>query len=196
MRCPSNVPLRIVVGALAGLLLLVGYSEQDGMARAGSSVVGPVSATTPTGPPAEPSLRMAKMPVARLTSPAEVPVKSIPVAATSPFLRDIFFDYDTSVLRDDQKAALDANLLWLSAEPRAKLTIEGYCDERGTPEYNLTLGERRANAVKDYLVAAGIRVDRITTASFGKAQPFVIGRDKRAWSQNRRARLVVRMEDN
>ena len=76
------------------------------------------------------------------------------------------------------KAALDANVLWLRAEPRAKITIEGYCDERGTPEYNLTLGGRRANAVGDYLVAAGIPADRIITASFGKDQPFVIGHDK------------------
>ncbi len=83
--------------------------------------------------------------------------------------------------------------LWaiLKENPNLKLTIEGHCDERGTAEYNLALGERRAKAGKDYLVAAGIPADRITTISYGKERPFVLGHDENAWKWNRRDHMVI-----
>lgn len=106
-------------------------------------------------------------------------------------LKDIFFGFDKSTIRDDAKPNLNDDLQWLNANPTAQITIEGHCDERGTAEYNLGLGERRAKAAKDYLVAAGIDVRRIKTVSFGKERPFALGHDEAAWKLNRRAHFVV-----
>jgi len=106
-------------------------------------------------------------------------------------LKDIFFDFDKSTMRDDAKPNLNEDLQWLNANPAEQITIEGHCDERGTAEYNLGLGERRATAIRDYLVAAGIDAKRIKTVSFGKERPFVLGHDEAAWTWNRRAHFVV-----
>jgi peptidoglycan-associated lipoprotein len=106
-------------------------------------------------------------------------------------LKDAFFNFDKSVIRDDQKAALNDNVGWLKVNTQARILVEGHCDERGTAEYNLALGERRANAVKDYLVGAGISADRISTISYGKERPFVLGHDESAWKWNRRAHFVL-----
>jgi peptidoglycan-associated lipoprotein len=106
-------------------------------------------------------------------------------------LKDAFFDFDKSGIREDQKAVLNENVAWLKANPAVKITIEGHCDERGTAEYNLALGDRRAKAVKDYLVAGGIPADRIAAISYGKERPFVLGHDESAWMWNRRGHIVV-----
>jgi peptidoglycan-associated lipoprotein len=110
--------------------------------------------------------------------------------AASP-LKDVFFDYDKAAVKDDQKAALNDDIAWLKGNAKAKVLLEGHCDERGTAEYNLGLGERRAKAVKDYLIAAGIPADRISTISYGKERPFVLGHDESAWKWNRRAHFVL-----
>jgi peptidoglycan-associated lipoprotein len=106
-------------------------------------------------------------------------------------LKDAFFAYDKANIRDDQTAALSDNVGWLKANSGARILIEGHCDERGTAEYNLALGERRAKAVKDYLVGAGIAADRVSTISYGKERPFVLGHDESAWKWNRRAHVVL-----
>ena len=106
-------------------------------------------------------------------------------------MKDVFFDFDKSNIREDQKAALNDNVGWLKVNGRAKITLEGHCDERGTAEYNLGLGERRAKAVKDHLVAAGIAADRVATISYGKERPFVLGHDESAWKWNRRSHFVI-----
>ncbi len=130
--------------------------------------------------------------------PAEAPVQPAPAApapapaAPSPApLKDVFFDIDKFQIRNDQKAALDTYVAWLKANPRAKLTLEGHCDERGTPKYNLGLGERRAKAVKDYLVGADIAADRVVTQRYGEERPFVLGHDEAAWKWNGRGHLVI-----
>ena len=110
--------------------------------------------------------------------------------APSP-LKDVFFDFDKANIRDDQKAALNDNVGWLKGNTGAKLLVEGHCDERGTAEYNLGLGERRAKAVKDYLIAAGIAADRVSTISYGKERPFVLGHDESAWKWNRRGHFTI-----
>lgn len=106
-------------------------------------------------------------------------------------LQDVFFDFDKSRLRADARQALDENIQALNDNPEARIVVEGHCDERGTVEYNLALGERRARAVRDYLVARGIDSDRISTISYGEERPFCFGRDETAWQCNRRGHFVV-----
>jgi len=103
----------------------------------------------------------------------------------------VFFGFDKSDLSTEAQATLDRQAAWLKKYSTAKVTIEGHCDERGTREYNLALGERRATAAKNYLVAAGIPAGRITTISYGKERPAVVGSNEAAWAQNRRAVTVV-----
>jgi peptidoglycan-associated lipoprotein len=103
----------------------------------------------------------------------------------------VFFDYDKYDVRADQRAALDRQADWLKKYPATKITVEGHCDERGTREYNLALGERRANAVKEYLVAKGVATARVKTISYGKERPVALGTNETAWAQNRRGVTVV-----
>jgi len=103
----------------------------------------------------------------------------------------IFFDFDKSDIKADSRTKLDAWADWLKKYPQVTAVIEGHCDERGTREYNLALGERRASAAKNYLVAKGIPANRLQTISYGKERPAVLGSNEAAWAQNRRAVLVV-----
>jgi peptidoglycan-associated lipoprotein len=98
----------------------------------------------------------------------------------------VFFASDSSLLSPDATRVLARQAVWLKAAPARVLTIEGHADERGTREYNLGLGERRANAVRDYLIAEGIPSDRLRTLSYGKERPQVAGHDEASWAQNRR----------
>jgi peptidoglycan-associated lipoprotein len=102
----------------------------------------------------------------------------------------VYFDYDSAELRPDAQALLGEIGAWLVEHPNANVTIEGHCDERGTREYNLALGERRATAVANYLAAVGVDLSRMQTVSYGKERPAVDGSDESAWAQNRRAVFV------
>ena len=103
----------------------------------------------------------------------------------------VFFETASPVVTSEGQATLTAQAEWLKANTNINVLIEGHCDERGTREYNLALGERRATAVKSYLVSVGIPASRITTTSFGKERPAVVGHDESAWGQNRRAVTVI-----
>ncbi|MCC7305426.1 MAG: peptidoglycan-associated lipoprotein Pal [Alphaproteobacteria bacterium] len=103
----------------------------------------------------------------------------------------VFFGYDQYNIDDSARMTLDKQAQWLQQYPNLSITIEGHCDERGTREYNLALGERRANAVKNYLVAAGVPSSRVSTISYGKERPAVPGSDESSYSQNRRGVTVV-----
>ena len=103
----------------------------------------------------------------------------------------VFFDYDRSDIQAEAQTLLDQVSVWMQTYPSVTLTIEGHCDERGTREYNLALGERRASSVNDYLVALGIEPGRLSTISFGKERPAVLGSNESSWAQNRRGVLVV-----
>lgn len=121
---------------------------------------------------------------------AAAPVARIPAKVVSP-LKDIFFDFDKSSIRADMKKSLIENVQWLKANPTASIIIEGHCDERGTGEYNLALGQRRAKSVTNNLVATGINAKRIKVVSYGKERPFAPSHDESAWKLNRRAHFVL-----
>lgn len=104
----------------------------------------------------------------------------------------VFFNYDSSALTNNAVEVLDTQVAWLKKHEKVNVIVQGYCDERGTREYNLALGERRANAVKQYLISQGVAADRISTISYGKERPAVLGNNEAAWAQNRRAVTVVK----
>lgn len=103
----------------------------------------------------------------------------------------IFYNFNESGLTQEARATLDRQATWLKKYSMMSVALEGHCDERGTREYNLALGERRAMAAKNYLVASGISPDRVTTVSYGKERPAVLGSNEAAWAQNRRAVTVI-----
>lgn len=103
----------------------------------------------------------------------------------------IFFDTDKFDIDSTDASALRGQAEWLQRYPAKRATIEGHCDERGTRDYNLALGERRANAAKNYLVSLGIDASRITTVSYGKERPTALGSNAEAWAQNRRAATIT-----
>ena len=104
----------------------------------------------------------------------------------------VFFATDSSVITSEGQLTLQRQAALLNQQPNINVIIEGHCDERGTREYNIALGERRANAAKNYLVSLGVDSSRVSTTSFGKERPAVLGSNQNAWAQNRRAVTVVR----
>jgi len=205
MRFRGSVHILLAVAVLIGSLALYGCPKRPEVMQAAPAPAGPAAATVPAPAAAQPTPQTAETPVTRPAPPAETPVRPsqaapaapAPAAAAQPAaagpspLKDVFFDYDKAGIRDDQKAALNDNVGWLKGNTGAKVLLEGHCDERGTAEYNLGLGERRAKAVKDYLIAAGVAADRISTISYGKERPFVLGHDESAWKWNRRGHFVI-----
>ncbi len=105
-------------------------------------------------------------------------------------LSRIHFDYDKYDVRPEDAKILEKNVEVLKVYPDARVIIEGHCDERGTNEYNLALGEKRANSAKDYLIMLGISKDRMSTISYGEEKPFDLGHNEIAWSKNRRTEFV------
>ena len=103
----------------------------------------------------------------------------------------IHFDTNSSDVNGEASGILQSQARWLSAHANVRVTVEGHCDERGTREYNLALGERRANSAKNALVADGVSADRISVISYGKERPAAVGSDESSWAQNRRAVTVV-----
>ena len=147
--------------------------------------------TMPSRPPAPPE------PVRESPIPPE-PIASDPLTSTdidlinknSPF-QPVFYAFDSAEVEGDAQKVLNANAEILRKYPTWVITIEGHADERGTAEYNLALGERRATAARTYLVSLGIPADRLKTVSYGKEFPFDPGHDEAAWAKNRRAHFVV-----
>jgi peptidoglycan-associated lipoprotein len=106
-------------------------------------------------------------------------------------LQMIHFDYDKYFIRDDEKSVLEANADWLKKYDAAAILIEGHCDERGTEEYNMALGEKRAKSTLDYLASLGISPDRIRTISYGKSMPLDSDHNEISWQKNRRAQFLI-----
>jgi peptidoglycan-associated lipoprotein len=145
----------------------------------------PPMAEAPPRPAAPP-------PPAPAPAPAPAPGPSISQQAFQEFQnQDINFDFDKYDLRTDARAILDRKASFLNQISSVRAQIEGHCDERGTSEYNLALGERRANAAKQYLTTAGISAARLSTISYGKERPLDPGQNEAAWARNRRAHFVI-----
>jgi peptidoglycan-associated lipoprotein len=153
---------------LAGALLL--------LAACSSTPAPPPPAPGPTGPPGG-------------GASAVVPGSQQDLAQTAG--DRVFFEFDRSDISAEAQQILERQASWLQHYPNVTVTIEGHCDERGTREYNLALGERRASAVKNVLVAAGIPASRLSTISYGKERPIVAGSNEEAWAQNRVAITTV-----
>jgi peptidoglycan-associated lipoprotein len=178
-----TVALAISVGACA--------KKKPPVARPIPPPPPPVTDTAPPRPPAPPE------PVRETPIPPE-PVTSDPLVATdidqinknSPF-QPVFYAFDSAEVDAEAQKVLNANAEILRKYPSWVITIEGHSDERGTAEYNLALGERRAAAARTYLVSLGIPADRLKTVSYGKEFPFDPGHDEAAWAKNRRAHFVV-----
>jgi peptidoglycan-associated lipoprotein len=159
---------------------IVGTAAVRFKIAAGSEPVPVAAPPAPTSTPTPSSVA----PAPEMTTSGGQPV-------SSGYLEDVFFDYDKSEIREDQKDALARDAAWLKKYPASETTVEGHCDERGTREYNLALGERRASAAKEYLVSLGIDATRIKTISYGKERPFAEGSTEEAWAKNRRGHFVV-----
>ena len=113
------------------------------------------------------------------------------VARDRGWIRDAFFQYDASTLYSAAQEALRATASWLRDNPQFRIRVEGHCDERGTEQYNLSLGDRRAETAAAYLATLGVDRSRIETISYGEERPFEVGSSESAWAQNRRAHLVL-----
>ncbi len=154
----------------------------------------PPPATTPDAPPPPaPPAPVAETPVVTAPPVVEDPMatRSIDELNRESPMRIVYYVYDSAELSAEGRAALDANAAVLKKYPAWTVTIEGHCDERGTAEYNLALGERRAVAAQAYLVALGIPASRVKIVSYGKEFPFDPGHDEAAWAKNRRAHFVI-----
>jgi peptidoglycan-associated lipoprotein len=114
-----------------------------------------------------------------------------PVTSASSPLKDVFFEFDSYDLTADARDILKGNAEWLKGNSSARIEVEGHCDERGTSEYNLALGARRAQSAKDYLISLGISAERVSTISYGEEIPVCTESSESCWRQNRRARFVI-----
>jgi peptidoglycan-associated lipoprotein len=164
-----------------------------------------VSACAKKPPTSAQEKRPAETPPSAAATPVAPPVSSAPITDDSQkvlsasiqdlnqrgYLQDAYFDYDKYELRDDARSALATDAEWLKKYPTVQILIEGHCDERGTNEYNLALGERRANSAKDYLVSLGLDAGRVKTVSYGEERPFCTDSTEGCWTKNRRGHLVI-----
>ena len=178
MQYPLTRPLALGLG-LALLLTGAGCAGKAKQAPPTPLPTPPIE--TPAPPPTPPTP----------PPPTPPPAAAVPQVTASDF-SPAFFDYDSYALRDDSRAALDQDSKLLRENANLQITIEGHCDERGTVEYNQALGEKRAQAARDYLTGAGLDASRIQIVSYGKERSFEPGHDEAAWTKNRRAHFVLR----
>ncbi len=186
----SHAIFRLVLVLAVAVLVIPGCSSTGKGSPEQAQVTQAVATPTPTPLPEE-----------TVTEPVNEPVPSVEVTEELPediqelnrrgYLKDVFFDTDRYDLKPEAREILAANAAWLQKHPTVKILVEGHCDERNTREYNLALGERRANAVRDYLVFLGVAPERIETISYGEERPFALGHDESAWRLNRRAHFVI-----
>jgi len=151
----------------------------------------PAAPTTPPAPPAPPAPATPPAAPRTLSEDDIFAQKSLAQLNSEQPLGDVYFDLDNAAIKDEGRSALSTNATFLKRWPSTRITIEGHCDERGTAEYNLGLGERRANAVKAHLVELGVPGDRIVIVSKGKESPFCTEHNEACWQQNRRGHFII-----
>jgi len=176
------------------LLLTVVVSACKGKAKPPVARPQPPAATVVDPPPTppEPPKPLVEQPISVPPLPAdELSGRSIDDLNRDSPLKPLFFELDSSDVSPSGQQVLQENAAVLKKYPNMQVSIEGHCDERGTAEYNLALGERRALAAKNYLISLGIAADRLKTVSYGKEFPFDAGHDDSAWRKNRRAHFVI-----
>jgi peptidoglycan-associated lipoprotein len=184
--------LTLMLLATGALLTVVGCGKKPPVAKPTPPSAGTSSVNPTPRPPAPPE------PVNEPTIVPAEPVREDAIASgslddvnrNSP-LKPVYFDYDSSDITPDGRTVLDANAVVMKKYGSWTVTIEGHTDERGTAEYNLALGERRAVTARGYLISLGISADRLRTVSYGKEFPFEPGHDESAFSKNRRAHFVI-----
>lgn len=157
----------------------------------------PKTKMTPPPPPAQEQPKVEKVDEAAavkkpaLTEEEIFMSKSLEQINLEAPLQMIHFDYDRYAIREDARPTLEGNAAWMKKFSSTKVLIEGHCDERGTEEYNLALGEKRAKATFDYLSSLGVSPDRMKVISYGKSQPLDTGHNETAWQKNRRAQFLI-----
>ena len=182
----------LAVVAMAALMVS-GCANKEAVKTEAPAPVTAKAAPAPMPAPAAPEApKAAPAPAPKAEAPKAVEQQAAKASATAAALETVYFDFDKSELRQDARDVLYKNAeLLLKAQPAAKGKIEGHCDERGSAEYNLALGERRAKSAMQYLLTLGVKADRMSVISYGKEKPAVQGNDEAAWAKNRRAEFVV-----
>lgn len=175
-----NKPTISLLAAIVCSLTLQACAKKSAVPVAETAPPAPVVQAAPAGSGEVPVPLPATEPVREAAAPAVTVLK----------LETVFFEFDDYTLTPPAREILARNAEWLRQNPAARLNIEGHCDERGSDEYNLALGQRRAEAVKSYLVSLGVAVERLTGTSYGEERPAAAGSDESAWSQNRRAEFL------
>ncbi len=176
--------ITLKAACLAATILLVAACETPVEEKADASGTGGAKQETTTAKKAE-MKQEAKSSMEQKVAPGSQEDLVLNVGA------QVHFDFDKSVLRPDARAIVERWADWMKQYPAVTVTIEGHCDERGTREYNLGLGERRADSARKYLIALGINADRIGTISYGKERPVCVSSNEGCWAQNRRGMLLV-----
>lgn len=186
-----NIATRWIACVVCGILLV----------SLGACKSAPTPMPEPPGPTPAPTRVPTPVPEQVVTEPVTEPIVSEEVTEELPedleilnargYLEDVFFDTDRWDIKPEYRETLTRNAAWMQQYPSVQILLEGHCDERNTREYNLALGERRATAVRDYLVFLGINPSRVRTISYGEERPFAIGHGEDAWQLNRRAHFVI-----
>jgi peptidoglycan-associated lipoprotein len=201
----TRVPRALPALAIVALIVLAGACARRPVVPVASApapsraVEAPPPAPAPA-PVAPPPVAPAPVAPAPPPPPAPVVVAPPPAPALAPVkefrssdnVRPIYFDFDKAQVRPGDAKILVANAAWLNANPGYLLLIEGHCDERGTNEYNLALGDRRAKATMEFLVAQGVKMDRMSTISYGEERPTCTSHDEACWAKNRRSQFLVK----
>jgi peptidoglycan-associated lipoprotein len=178
---------KVILLMLALAVLLTGCPKRP-VATGVAAPAPPAPTATPAPTPAPPAI------VTPAPAPAPAPPPRAAQFVENDNLKDVYFDFDKSDIRPPDAKILDANAAWLKTRGNDLVLIEGHCDERGTNEYNLALGERRARATMNYLLAQGLPAGRITIISYGKERPVCSEHAESCWARNRRAHFLVKSQ--